>query len=603
MTENTVSSQRSAAADLVTIAVVMGLASGLMQGLVHVGLQQLNFLEHVWYQILWIEPVFNGLLLLVTGLILAAALSRFGTHAGARRFSIFILSLVALLPVIVLALKEWVASYALLILAVGLSVAAARWFARNEAAGLRFFRRSLRPLVAITLLVFVAVQGGFWWRARMTLANLPAAADSAPDVVLIVLDALRADHLSTYGYTRKTSPAIDRLAEGGVLFEQAYSTSSYTLPAHASLLTGLYPNEHQVEWGTAKTYKTAAYPTLPETLANRGYRTGAFSGNTFWFTRAQGFGRGFLHFDDFFSSVGDMVLRTTYGRTVTRVLQHARIGFEDIPARKRAPETNRAVLDWLNQAAGRPSLVVINYMDVHDPYMPPQPYRSKFSTQANPGGLIHWELHIPKSLTVDQLQGEVDAYDGAINFVDTHVGELIEALQARRGRRELIVFITSDHGEEFGEHGGLLHGHHLYRETIQVPLIVWASKGLPAGTRVSQPVTTAAIPATIMNLLASGDQTFPGPPLLSPSSAFPLAQLKRRPWAPKDQPVSDGAMRSIVSHPWHYIEHDTRGSQLFDLVNDPREAKDLAKDPAMRAVIDQLRKHLVRGDAVPPQSR
>src|SRR6185503_20396940 len=122
--------------------------------------------------------------------------------------------------------------------------------------------------------------------------------------------------------------------------------------------------------------------TLPEILQMRGYRTGAFSGNTYWFSREHGFGRGFLHFEDFFHSLADMALRTAYGRLVSRKVLW-RIGYEDIPARKHADVTNAAVLRWIARDTSRPFFVMINYMDVHDPYLPPQPYRNRFAAQPN----------------------------------------------------------------------------------------------------------------------------------------------------------------------------------------------------------------------------
>jgi arylsulfatase A-like enzyme len=226
---------------------------------------------------------------------------------------------------------------------------------------------------------------------------------------------------------------------------------------------------------------------------SRGYRTGAFSANTFWFTRAHGFGRGFLHFDDFFHSLADMAMRTAYGRMAVRLLRRP-LGWNDIVARRRAPSTNRAVVRWLEADGERPFFVVINYMDVHDPYLPPEPYRSRFSKRPQPGGLINWELRVPDALTPDELQGEVDAYDGAIAYVDEQIGDLLASDRFQDSARDLLVVVTSDHGEEFMEHGGLLHGSHLYRETIQVPMILWRPGAIPRGVRVPTPVSIASIP-------------------------------------------------------------------------------------------------------------
>jgi len=577
------------------MAVVLGLVGGLLEGVGHMLLQQLNILSNVWYPIIWIAALFNGLLLGVLGLALSAGLSVLPNRPRLRTVVVFILALAAGLPWLALMLKEWIQSYAIFILTIGTAVAFTRGFQRHEAALLRFFRKSLPWALGLTGLVFLGIEGGSWWQERTGTNNLPPASASAPDVLIIIIDALRADHLSSYGYERPTSPTLDRLAAQGVLFEEAYATSSYTLPSHASILTGLYPSQHGVEWMTSKTHATASYPTLAETLQGHGYRTGAFSANTFWFSREHGFGRGFLHFDDFFHSLADRVLRTAYGRMITLSVLW-RLGYEDIPARKRATDINEAVLDWLSRDVDHPFFVTINYMDVHDPYLPPQPYRNKFSDADNPGGLINWQLHIPDSLNTEALQGEIDAYDGSIAYVDDYIDRLLTALQQRDAERELLVVITSDHGEEFQEHGGLLHGYKLYRELIRVPLIFWQPGRIPEGVRVPRPVTNAAIPATVMDAVGTDEVLFPGPPLqrLWDASAapagwpFPLSELKQRPWVPEQYPVHHGSMRSLVSPGWHYIDHETLGPELYDWMNDPLEAHNVVHKPEMQPMLDRF---------------
>ncbi len=362
------------------------------------------------------------------------------------------------------------------------------------------------------LLAFIFIEGGSRLRERFAINQLPPASPSSPNVLLIVADTLRSDHLASYGYSRQTTPAIDALAAEGVLFENSFSTSSYTLPSHASLLTGRYPRDHHVEWDTSHRPPKRAVPNLPQELQSIGYRTGAFSANTFFFTREHGFGRGFLHFEDFFHSLSDMAWRTAYGGIVTRYVR-PRIGLEDLPGRKYAVDVTAEAERWIRRDTERPIFVIANYIDCHDPYLPPQPFRSKFSTIKNPGGLINSKLHIPKSLTDEQLQSEIDAYDGAIAYIDSQVSRLVSAVQKMTPDRELLVIFTSDHGEEFGEHGGFLHQRHLYRELIQVPLIVWEPGHVPRGKRLSQPVSNASIPATVMGLLERDSDLFPVPSL------------------------------------------------------------------------------------------
>jgi arylsulfatase A-like enzyme len=424
---------------------------------------------------------------------------------------------------------------------------------------------------------------------------------------VLIVDTLRADHLSSYGYGRPTSPTLDRLAREGVLFENAFSTSSYTLPSHASLLTGLYPFQHGVEWQTSKHPAALPLSNLPETLQTLGYRTGAFSANTFWFSREHGFGRGFHHFDEYFHSVEDAFMRTAYGRIVTRGLLQ-RIGTPDIPARRRAASINSALLSWIKRDRDAPFFVVANYMDVHDPYLPPQPYRSAFSAGPEPpGGILHWELNIPNRLSPEELQGEIDAYDGGIAYVDSQIGALVSLLEARNTDRDLLLIVTSDHGDEFYEHGGFLHGTHLYREVVHVPLIIWQPGRVPAKVRIETPVTNASVAATILRELGIDWHAAAAPPL-QPLWQAPgphdwpaaLAELSHRPWTREGAPVRDGSLRALVKGTFHYIEHDARKPELYDWSVDPREAVNLATRPEMLRFLEDLGGHVRRLRAEAP---
>ncbi|MEO6224082.1 MAG: sulfatase [Vicinamibacterales bacterium] len=580
---------------LIALGVVLGLISGLTEGVGHMVLQRLNVLDNSWYPIIWSAAVFYGLALGGVGLLAATVASR---HPGSTRllttgvFSLFFLSIV---PVMALMLKEWIYTYAILLLAVGTATALTRWQLRQEQW--RFVSaRSVRWAVGLTLLAFAIIEGSGRIQERVAISRLPVPRTSTPDVLLIIVDTLRSDHLSSYGYSRRTSPAIDALASGGVLFENSFATSSYTLPSHVSILTGQFPRDHGVEWGTSHRWPAQAGQTLPQVLQTLGYRTGAFSANTFYFTREHGFGRGFLHFEDFFYSLSDMAWRTAYGAIATRLVRQ-RLGWEDLPARKRAADVSESAARWIDRDTDRPFFVTLNYMDAHDPYLPPEPYRSRFATKPNPGGLINSKWHIPRTLPPDQLQSEQDAYDGAIAYIDDQISRLLSTIKSMSRPRDLLVIVTADHGEEFGEHGGFLHQRHLYREVLQVPLIVWAPGRVPGGKRVSAPVSNAAIPATVAGLLDAGREPFPSPSLQplweGTRTAFPapLSELKHMPWAwPSDAPIKFGSMRSLVDESWHYIERDGRAPELFAWPTDRSERSNLADAPELQGVIERFRK-------------
>lgn len=217
----------------------------------------------------------------------------------------------------------------------GLAVTFSRWFYAHPEGMSRFFRRSLPWVVAVAVLAFVGIQGGSWLKERWEVASLPPSASDAPNIMVIVVDTLRADHLSSYGYVRPTSPNIDNLARQGVLFESAFSTAPWTAPAHASLLTGRYPYEHRTFWiGTQIPYLDDSYPVLPEALRERGYRTVAFSGNTDWFTRRTGFERGFMRFEGYFHSPVEAVMRTYYGEHILPLVLRRLPGYRGDPTRK-----------------------------------------------------------------------------------------------------------------------------------------------------------------------------------------------------------------------------------------------------------------------------
>jgi arylsulfatase A-like enzyme len=586
--------QPSPTRKLIAMGIVLGLISGLLEGLVHMGLQRLGVLDNSWYPIIWIAASFNALIVGGAGLLAAAVVSSRPHNPVLRWMAVFSLFFLAMGPVLALALKEWIYTYAIALLLVGMSVALTRW-QLGQSTWTFASSGVLRWTAAAALIAFALIEGGSRIQEKRATDRLAPADPSSPDVLLIIVDTLRADHLSSYGYGRKTSPAIDGLASGGVLFENSFATSSYTLPSHVSILTGQFPRQHKVEWDNSHHWPPPLMPTFAELMYAKGYRTGAFSANTFYFTREHGFGRGYLHFEDFFHSLPDMWWRTAYGAIATRLVRR-RLGWEDLPARKRADTVSRSAADWIAGDSDHPFFVTLNYMDTHDPYLPPEPYRSRFATRPDPGGLINAKWHIPRSLSAEDLQSEQDAYDGAIAFVDDEVGRLLSDIRGMRRSRSLLVIVTSDHGEEFGEHGGFLHQRHLYREVIHVPLIMWGPGVIPSGKRVSQPVSNASIPATVLDVIGAA-QAFPSASLqplwngMAESFSAALSELKHMPWAfPRDAQIRLGSMRSLVSPALHYIERDGAGPELFEWVTDPREANNVVGRADLQEALELMRK-------------
>jgi arylsulfatase A-like enzyme len=339
------------------------------------------------------------------------------------------------------------------------------------------------------------------------------------------------------------------------------------------------------------------YPTIGEVMQASGYRTGAFSANTLFFTRRQGFGRGFHHFEDNYLSVPDAFLNSSlYGYLFEYYGLRKALNYEGVPYRRIAPHINQSALNWIDKD-DKPFFVFINYFDVHDPYTPPEPYLSKYAQTQ--GGLINGfvERYHP-DLTPEQLQSEIDAYDGSINYVDDQIKALFTELEFRGKLDNTIVIITSDHGESLGEHGLLQHSASLYRQEIHVPLIVWGA-GAPSGKVIDTPVSTTAIPSTVLQLLNANDGTFPSQPLTrlfdgNPPAdwAQPISEVAQFDGAAEINPSTHGEMKSVIGDEMQYIVHEEFGVELYNWRTDPEEVQNLASTAESVSVLDVFKSYL-----------
>jgi arylsulfatase A-like enzyme len=289
----------------------------------------------------------------------------------------------------------------------------------------------------------------------LLVACTPASPPAPPDVVIVTLDTTRVDHLSTYGYPRTTSPSLDRLASEAVTYSRAWSTSSWTLPAHASLFTGLYPSTHGAHFDLAGKVGLGElragilderFVTLAERLAVWGYATAGFTSGP-WLLPSLGLLQGFEHIDAELTSV--------QGRE--------------------ADEVTDAAIAWLATAdPNEPLFLFVNYFDPHEPYDPPQGFddlghaRDEFSRKA-------WWVEAMagrEPLTPAERQILIDRYDGEIRAMDHQLGRLIEALNRRRGGERSLIVVTADHGESFGEGGHWVHNTCLCEEQVRIPLVI-----------------------------------------------------------------------------------------------------------------------------------
>lgn len=584
--------------NMLSIALSVGLITGLVEGVLLFSLHQSGLLtwrlqnRAIWYETLWITPSVDAVLFLLAGLFFILTRHLFKKLPVEKVFW-FVLSFLCVFDWLFIILFGRLSVLAILLLAGGISSQLFNFLEKREI----YIRKGTPWLAGLVVVIVLVNQGGGWLRERVNTVNLPSAQSDAPNVIVLVIDTLRADHLSSYGYKRDTSPFIDGLSHEGVRFENAISPASWTQPSHASMLTGRYTYETHAE--TKPLDET--FPTIGEVMQTLGYRTGAFSGNTEFFTRRQGFGRGFLHFEDNYQSIQDAFLNSSiYGYLFDFYGLRKALKYEGVPTRKYASDINLSTLKWIDQDKGKPFFVFMNYFDVHDPYLPPEPYRSKYATVPNPGGLINGFLErYHPSLTPEQLQSEIDAYDGSISYVDDQVKNLFGELEQRGLLDNTIVIITADHGEELGEHGLLQHSASLYLQEIHVPLII-LGKGVPADTLVDTPVSLTSLPSTILSLVQSQHNPFPQPSLTqlmradSPPAEWPtpISEVAQFSGAAEENPTTHGEMKSVVGAEMQYIIHEKFGEELYNWRVDPQEMNNLINEPASRTAADMFKQYL-----------
>lgn len=588
--------------EMVAPAAAMGLLTGLVEGLLLFLLQRAELLtwrlqnRAYWYETLWVAPLVDLVLFTLAGVVFALA-GWLLPRLPVKKAAWFVFILLAIFDWAFIVLFGKISLFAILILAAGIGLQLFNSIQKREVLVSTRLRKSLPRLAALTGILFAVIQGGGWLIERIRTSTLPEANAGAPNIIVVIVDTLRADHLSSYGYQRETSPFLDRLAAEGVRFENAIAPSSWTQPSHASMLTGRYTYETHAE--TQPLDDT--YPTIGEILQTHGYRTGGFSANTLFFTRRQGHGRGFLHFEDNYQSVPDAFLNSSlYGFIFDFYGLRMALKYEGVPARLLASDINRAALNWIDSGE-QPFFVFMNYFDVHDPYTPPEPYRSKYASTPNPGGLINgfMERYSP-SLTAEQIQSEIDAYDGSIAYVDDQIKALFAELERRGLLENTIVIVASDHGESFGERGFFQHSASLYLNEIRVPLIVWNPAHVPAGKTIDAPVSLTSLPSTILSLIQAKDDPFPGPSLTAlifsdtPPADWPhpIAELARMYGAAEVNPSTHGAIKSVVGGEMQYITHETFGEELYNWRTDPQETINLVNDPAARDALNGFRLYL-----------
>jgi choline-sulfatase len=344
-------------------------------------------------------------------------------------------------------------------------------------------------------------------------------------VVLVSIDTLRSDHLPVYGARGLETPALDGIAADGVVFDRAYSPCPLTLPAHASILTGLDPAGHGVRNNVGFTLDVSKHPTLATLLKARGYRTGG-AVSAFVLRGTTGLSSAFDFYDDRIEAPKDASAAGSVQRAGT--------------------ETMRRALAWLDGIPAGPFFLFVHLYEPHTPYDPPEPFRSRSAS----------------------------AYDGEIAFADSIVGTLVADLKRRGLYDGTLLVVLSDHGEGLGDHGEKEHGILLYREALQVPLLVKLPGFRRRGTRVAEPVGLVDVLPTL-----AGELGLAPPAGLTGIDVF----AERSPRAAERRIFSEtmyprihlgwSELRSLFGARHHFVEGVR--AELYDAISDPRETRDL----------------------------
>lgn len=443
----------------------------------------------------------------------------------------------------------------------------------------------LLPLTAVSVL----------WRLpteESVLSSHPWKASSAqrkdgPNVIILLVDMLRADHMGCYGYHRNTTSNIDRLASEGVLFRNALSEASWTLPSTVTLLTGLQPSVH----GAKHSHSALSdeVDTMAEIFSRNGYSTAAFVANPY-LKKAFNVSQGFDEYDD------DFISHTYFdsARKSAAVLAKTILGLENLKllfSRKDYDafnteyaedrevrwwsekmdigHVNARALDWVRDNRDHPFFLYLHYIDIHGPYIPPRPFVEDGARS--------------------ELEQAINLYDGALRYVDSQIDLFVRRLDQLGIRDNSIIIITSDHGEEFKEHGKLGHGHNLFEEEVRVPLIFLGTPAFPFRAIIHEPVGLVDLLPTMTDYL---DLQVPASPTDGSSFAdsFSMGAWTTAPEYRYSETELYVLHRSVrYQNRWKLVQKVKSGmreEQLFDLTHDPRERVNLSREqPEIAALL------------------
>lgn len=433
--------------------------------------------------------------------------------------------------------------------------------------------------------------------ALSLLLATPSARAAETDrelVVLILIDALRADHVGAYGYEKPTSPTLDGLAAEGVRFTRAYVNAPWTRPSTASFLTGLHASRHRTE--TEKSKMSAKINTMAHRLKKAGWKTAGFSANGNGGSLAD-LHRGF----DVFRDPTNTYTRKKRGKT-----------YNGLPT---GPFLVDKALKYLRKSKAKKEFLFLFLVDPHDPYYAPKELEKMFLGDFK--GKIRrralWEYD--NNYSEDERFSIQAIYDAGIRYSDQAVKQLLDGLEKMGRRKNTTLFITGDHGEGFGEHGFYLHAHHFWEEVIHVPLIAHGPHFQPlVDDRLTQNID---ITATILDIAQADSSGLVGRSLLKPppEDQFVISEYnefgihRQAIVGPRykviwQRPADEGWYMRVAKNKKYFpsVSFDKEVIHIFDLVDDPKEKKDLAATPPPQAtaLLNKLRNFVEESEKIQP---
>ena len=561
----------------------------LMAGLGHasfVALRVFAMHKFSWAtrDIIWMAPL-SYAIFIIPATLLVFALNRLAPRIFSARIVLTVPLALAVFGMLLLV--RVIHPLALLAFSLGVALQLSSWLVASLPASLVLARRIVVTLLVGVLAASLLIRGVPIIEESRAIARADPLPASAPNVLFIILDTVRASSMGIYGYARNNTPQLKRFAADGALFEWAIAPASWTLPSHASMFTGLDARAAGAGW---KRSLERSATTIAEVLAEHGFVAAGFVANPHFTTWETGLAQGFHRWDDFDSSPQETFWASSLAQTtVVRDLVNAeswaarwtavrRFDLRVQPEPEHERRSGAAIVDrflkWQELLDSRRFFAFLNFYDAHTPYVSP------------PG----WAHLYPTAPT-----GR-DTYDSAIGYMDAELGRLFEALQARGILDQTIVIVSSDHGEQFGEHNLSLHGNSLYLNTIHVPLVIRYPRAVPAGTTVKTVVSLERIPATIMDLTAIERTPFVGASLrrswddvIAEGTTHAHSWIEKHPWGRPNEPATKGALTSVVDSSWHWIRNGDGGEELYRYREDAAEAIDRAPSSELGGVRAALR--------------